>query len=58
MGFVSEVRAGIIEVDIDALHAALAARGEDADRGRLKSAGSVKTSFAIDQGMYEDGRYD
>ncbi|MFO8078994.1 MAG: hypothetical protein R6V07_01700 [Armatimonadota bacterium] len=59
LAFVSEVRAGIIEVDIDELYAALATRGQDTGSGgRLKSAGAVNTTFVVDQEMYEDGRYD
>lgn len=59
LDFVTETRPGIIEVDVDRMKAALAARGLDASVGaRLKTSGIVSTSFEIDQSMYEDGRYE
>ncbi len=59
LDFVTEVRPGIIEVDVDRMKAALAARGLDASVGaRLKTCGTVETSFDMDQSMYEDGRYE
>ncbi|MFP4250618.1 MAG: hypothetical protein ACLFU7_13245 [Armatimonadota bacterium] len=59
LDFVTEVRPGVIEVDVDRMKSALAARGLNPSVGaRLKASGIVKTDFEIDQSLYEDGRYE